>query len=125
MLNDLINGTDLYGDNHTRRKFKNAVATFKVDKRKTAKEFSFQHHHVQKLHGDRFLVCVVDPESGAALLLEDGLKQADAVVLSDAHPLKFTNMRLEAATQMKNHLLGLVTREVQTKMKKTGGKAKA
>lgn len=125
MLHDLITGTDLNGENKTRQKFLNSVATFKVDKRQHTKEFLFQHHHVADLHGDRFLVCVKDSESGAAMLYEDGAKVDDPIVISDVHPLKYSAMRAEASAQLKNHLLGIVGSELKKATRKKVGKAKA
>lgn len=126
MLTHVINGTDLTGENHTRQKFLNSVATFKADKRTHTKEFAFQHHHVAELHGNRYLVCVKDAESGAALLYEDGVKAGvDPIVISDAHPLKYTDMRNEAAAQLTAHLTGALAKELKKAGGKKVGKAKA
>lgn len=132
MLHDLVNGTDLHGDNHTRRKFLNAAAAFKVDRRQHTKEFSFQHHYVQELHGGNVLVCVKDLESGATLLMEDNsTTDTKPYIVSDAHPLKVDAMREEACKQMHQYVLACVRKELdkavdaaKTKPTKRQGKKK-
>jgi hypothetical protein len=103
MLADLISGDDLLGNNHTRRKFQNTVAEFKLDTGKTVTGFHHQHHNVVELHGSRWLVCVKDA-SGDALLFEalaDGTKE---FVVADGNYKEYTGMLNEARARLRCHI---------------------
>lgn len=122
MLADLISGSNLLGDNHTRLKFQSTVATFKRDTGKTVTGFYFEHHNVVELHGARWLVCV-KTKCGDALLfeaLEDGTQQ---VVLADGNYTEYQGMLNEARARLRCHIAARKKRK-QTAAERAAAKKK-
>lgn len=102
MLNGIINGKDLQGENNTRTKLHNAATEFTVDTRKSAKDFEYEHHHVADLHGDRYCVCVRSGKE--VLLLESDGKAENVVIITSVDSKIYDSVREEAHRQLGMHL---------------------
>lgn len=102
MLTDVINGIDINGDNNTRVKFANTVATFKVDKRLFTREYKFEHHKVVSLHGKRFLSCV--KRGQYAMLVEADADAENFIVCAEMDSSIYSDALAEALAQIKMHV---------------------
>uniref|UniRef100_A0AB39CE75 Uncharacterized protein n=1 Tax=Pseudomonas phage HRDY3 TaxID=3236930 RepID=A0AB39CE75_9VIRU len=122
MLKSSMENPDINGNVYTRQRILSNASNFKPDRRRTAKDFTFQHHHVIELHGARYLVCVKDPETGAVLLLEAGAELENEYAISDCHALKFSAMRTEAKLQLSQHIQAVTARAIQRSLKASGRK---
>jgi len=102
MLTDVINGIDINGENDTRMKFVNTVATFKVDKRLFTREYKFEHHKVINLHGKRYLACV---KRGALAMLVEADASADKIIVcAEMDSSIYSDALVEALAQIKMHV---------------------
>ena len=96
MLKNVMNATDINGNDITRKSFKASANEFYTLPQPIGAKFI--PHEIVELHGDRFAACLRFEQS--VMLVETSLDQTNVLVMSDMDTSIYSDAKAEAIAQL-------------------------